>query len=121
MESSTGEQGPPLRCGSGGGFGGFGHGSITTPGYRRQPDTGRISPVRNMETPFRSGGTDQPPVGRPRGKRNPGTGQDGQEANGGGRKATGKRGQVTGPSRYGRARITGRIPGRVPGPERVLT
>jgi len=38
-------------------------------------------------------------------------GQDGQEANGGSRKETGKRGHVTGPSRYGRLRITGRIPG----------
>jgi len=54
-----------------------------------------------------------PAVGRPTARKaEPGTGQDGQEANGGSRKAAGKRGQVTGPSNYGRARITGRIPGR---------
>jgi hypothetical protein len=29
------------------------------PGVEEAPDTGRISPVRNMETPFRSGETDQ--------------------------------------------------------------
>src|SRR5665647_2393964 len=72
-----------------------------------------------METPTRSGGQDQPPVGRPQGERKSVPGQDGQEANGGSRKATGKRGQVTGPFTHGRPRITGRIPGPVPGPARA--
>ena len=47
--------------------------------------------------------------------------QDGQEANGGSRKAAGKQEHMTEPSEYGRSRITGRIPGPVPGPERELT
>jgi hypothetical protein len=38
-------------------------------------------------------------------------GQDGQEANGGGRKTTGRHRHMTGPSNDGRLRITGRIPG----------
>src|SRR5207344_96239 len=61
--------------------------------------------------PVRSGGNDRPPVGRPQGRRNPVAGQDGQEANGGSRKTTGKRRHATGPSNDGRLRITGRIPG----------
>ncbi len=64
---------------------------------------------------------DQPAVSRPRGRNKSVAGQDGQEANGGSRKATGKRRRMTGPSEHGRLRITGRIPGRVPGPERELT
>ena len=38
------------------------------PGVEEAPDTGRVSPVRNMETPFRSGGTD---VMKERGLRSP--------------------------------------------------
>ena len=48
-------------------------------------------------------------------------GQDGQEANGGSRKETGKQRHMTGPPTHGRRCITGRIPGPVPGPERELT
>jgi hypothetical protein len=48
-------------------------------------------------------------------------GQDGQEANGGSRKETGKQWHMTGPPTHGRRCITGRIPGPVPGPERELT
>jgi hypothetical protein len=44
--------------------------------------------------------------------------QDGQEANGGSRKAAGKRRLMTAPSNYGRLCITGRIPDEVSGPER---
>jgi hypothetical protein len=46
--------------------------------------------------------------------------QDAQEANAGGRKAAGKRQRVTGPP-AGAVRITGRIPGPVPGCESRLT
>lgn len=46
--------------------------------------------------------------------------QDAQEANAGSRKATGNRDKYLVLSRAG-SRITGRIPGLVPGPERVLT
>jgi hypothetical protein len=42
------------------------------PGVKEAPDTGRISPLRNMETPSRSGGSDPPPVGQPQGRQKSG-------------------------------------------------
>src|SRR5258706_9684189 len=68
------ERHPPLEGGSDGRSEDVGHESTTVPGYEETPDTGRILPVRNMETPSRFGGPDQPPIGRPRGKQNPAAG-----------------------------------------------
>jgi hypothetical protein len=77
MECDSEGQDPPLGGGSDGRSEDVGHESTTVPGYEETPDTGRILPVRNMETPSRFGGPDQPPIGRPRGKQNPvaGTGR----------------------------------------------
>jgi hypothetical protein len=53
---------------------------------------------------------ERPPAGRQQRGIRGGT-RTAQEANGGSRKAAGKRVHMAGPSRRGRARITGRIPG----------
>jgi hypothetical protein len=74
MERNSEGQDPPLEGGSDGRSQDVGHESTTVPGYEETPDTGRILPVRNMETPSRFGGPDQPPIGRPRGKQNPAAG-----------------------------------------------
>jgi hypothetical protein len=79
------------------------------PGAEEAPSTGYNSDVRNVGTLSRSGRNDRLPVGSSAESR--GGNRTAQEANGGSRKATGKRVHMTGPSRYGRARITGRIPG----------
>jgi len=47
--SSTEEQGPPLRRGSGGWSSQAGHVSTTTPGSEEAPDTGCDYSVRNMK------------------------------------------------------------------------
>lgn len=91
--SSTEEQDPPLGGGSGGRSFDVGHESTTVPGYRRRPTPAASHQCGTWKPRHRSGGEDQPPVGRPQGERTSVAGQDGQEANGGSRKATGKPGQ----------------------------
>jgi len=83
--------------------------------------SGRISCVRNVETPSWSAGRrSQPPGGRPiaRGAEYQ-AGKDGREANAGGRKAAGNQASMLPPPRAA-AWITGRIPA-LAGPERELT
>jgi hypothetical protein len=78
------------------------------PGVEEAPGTGRDSDVWNVGTLSRSGRNDRLPVGSSAELR--GGNRTAQEANGGSRKATGKRVRMAGPSGHGRARITGRIP-----------
>ena len=72
--------------------------------------SGRISCARNVETPSWSAGGERAAGGRPiaRGAEYQ-AGKDGREANAGGRKETGTRGQQAASSRAGTV-ITGRIP-----------
>jgi len=51
MEAPPENRTSPLKRGSGGWSFDASHVSTTVPGYKEAPDTGRISPVRNMETP----------------------------------------------------------------------
>src|SRR6266508_2870586 len=99
----------------------LGRGDTAVPGVQRTPYPSRVSHVRNMGTSSRS--TPSVVGGRPtaRGAELPWREQDAQEANAGGRKATGGGNSLTSSS-AGSCRRTGRIPGaRWPGRESVLT
>ena len=90
------------------------------PRVQRAPGPGRVSRVRNMETPLGSPPSSGGAAGRSQEGRDPRAGQDAQEANAGGRKAAGNQRRHARLSRRGRS-ITGRIPGLVPGRESALT
>src|SRR6516225_7975549 len=101
-------------------------GEATRPGEHHRPrgiggtHPGRSSCVRNAVTPSRSGRKVSP--GKPTARRAQSLGGNRmtEKPNAGSGNATGNRDQVASPSSW-RSRITGRIPGLVPGLERVLT
>jgi hypothetical protein len=82
--------------------------------------SGRISLVRNVETPSGSGRLVAPGKPTVRKAQFPGGNRMTRQANAGGRKAAGNR-DHDGWCLRQRCRITGRIPGLVPGPERAQT
>jgi len=90
------------------------------PRGREGTQPGRISQVRNVETPSGSGRACVPGKPTVRKAQVPGGNRMTREANAGGRKAAGNRDEVAGPFCW-LSWITGRIPGGVPGPERALT
>ena len=120
MGSVAGCRDWPLRSGRCRSRRRLGRGEHRRPRGREGTHPGRSSCVRNSVTPSRSG-RDRA-SGKPTARRAQPLGgeSDDREANAGSRKATGNRDAMTSSSNWS-PRMTGRIPGLVPGRESALT